>query len=379
MNKERVFWAVWAAVILGGIVFYFAVITDRRQTTQQKMDERDRYAARFVPSARVARASEIKKLVEEIRNAGKPNPPSAAPEMVQIDHRLWEHYPLALPKSLEFITNCNRYSAEARKKRAADLVVERAKCVELFKGLEFKVALADFQPPPPAGGHIAVFRQWAEEEDKRIDDDFDKSLNPKFQPGGSSRLSRCLPNFTTGAVKWLEDGKLSGQITDADRPVILERLFLRRKILMAAARAKGVTEYEDMKPQRDGQLVSAGMKPQPRSLEYVSRLTFLDYRPAAGTPGAAGGARMPYVPQPIAIQARCHLAVVPGLLRELQDMGGAGPDKRFAFWVERLYVSRPQGVPGPAVSKASHYDEWPVEVFVLGVVPKFKPELDPAP
>jgi hypothetical protein len=352
-------------VVLGAVGFYYFVVADMRTKNADLLKAKVDLAARFLP------------LDGAKRTFKKP-----------YDDKLRGLYPLTLARHLRDIPNDNLKKARIEEDKglsAARLAFIR-KLTDPKTGRNFRFdAQRDFRPPPPLAikdPTMGSFREWVQDEEKGIDTAFamlGKGIEIEL------RKSDLLAPNNQG-VRWELDGRVNGYIEKPkDRPKVLYRLLLRRQILMAIARTKARVSRVKIKP--DG----LGEEPvlEARRVGKIIAFEFWDQNLRVSG--------MPYKRHRVRLTISCHLAVVPALLGELEAIGchrdprtGRLEQKRpFAFWAEEVSIKRPDSWPtvllgnrdmnSERLTEYGRYLEWPVTVFISGVVPEFEAALDPAP
>ena len=426
MSKGVIFWVVWVAVVAGAGVAYFTLVHPKVGENQTKLEHRDLLAARLTelkkttsgleePSAKIRSIAGKLARNEKLSAVEEKEKPQLFPENLvpgEVDARICYLYPLH--NNLRNIPNAS--FVDAKKKEDEDLLAERERFVKRFGTMQFAVdtALApktnkDFDPAPPADPDI--FRQWVmgkDGQDRKIDQLFEEKAGK-----GGIKVCESRIGAPGTSCDWLDDGRCSGYIDDRSREQVLKRLVLRKLILMAVARAEApVNTLVKEKYDKDKKKLDQQWDRVNRRVQMVEVLTFLEGDLQVSDPGkgfqAARNSRfgmaslqppakekIPYRPNGFSLRVKCHLAVVPALLRELETIGQpdkSDPEKEvrpFTCWVERLLVERPTGRPDwrqedPVprdlpVDGGHRYLEWPVSVDILAVVPKFEEKEDPAP
>jgi hypothetical protein len=335
---------------------------------------------------------------------------------LDVDKKIYMLYPLGNNSSK--IPNDSDLKASKAKDEA--LAAERQKFVEAFKGLQFSVDKTlerdnkDFQPAPPRDNYL--FIQWVMGNATQLGQDqkIDQMLEEKLGKG-------CM-NFQRSEIlqpgspcEWKSDGRCSGYIEDKEevRSLVLKRLVLRRLVLGAVARAAAPVQTVVGDDYEAGKKLKSRTDVRLRHVQFVDALEFLDgdaratdpnraFVPARNMRFAAAGLQaptakdnpVPYKPHGFALKVKCHPAVVPSLLSELERIGksdeGGEKQRPFACWVERVLIER-AGRPewsqtAPVVKPdrlprdgGNRYHEWPVAVEILAVIPEFDEKLDPAP
>jgi len=432
VSKGVIFWLVWVAVVGAAGAAYFGLVHAKLGENQTKLDHRDLLAARLAqlnkttsgleePSTKIRSIAGKLARGEKLSAVEEKEKPLLFPANLvpgDVDARIGYLYPLHNNRTL--IPNAS--FVEGKKKEEADLIAERERFAKRFGEMQFAADMAlapktnkDFDPAPPADPDL--FRQWVMGKDGQ-----DRKIDLMFEElAGKGCIKACESRMGASgtACDWLDDGRCSGYIDDRSRDLVLKRLVLRRLILMAVARAEAPVntllqknekyeeKYDKAKKKLDQQWVVVN-----RRVQMVENLTFLEGDPSVNDPNrgflAAKNSRfgmaslqpptrekVPYRPNGFSLRVKCHLAVVPALIRELETIGQpdkAHPDKEvrpFTCWVERLQVERPMGkpdwrqedpVPRDVGADGGHrYQEWPLNVDIVAVVPKFDEKDDPAP
>ena len=391
ITKNQVFWVLWIVVMAAvGGAYYFLVLpktTDFRALA----DKQKQMAARMWKKKEKTEFKPITdKIVAAARNKpwGKKPPAGEGAEklMPWTDALIWSYYPL--DQNLGDIPGKGAGAPEGRmaKDRA---VQERRKLLgeerevfvkELFANQNFMASVKEFTPPPP--DHRDSFCvEWLMDpksgQDAKIDQEFEELM------GGR----KCLMIYPAtpvpgGSPQWLPDGRCSGYVNEADRPLVYRRLVLRRLILRAVARAnaaalvpKGETySVPDEKPRRVEGVTEI------KWLSHAEYISLREGRFVSNAITAPVKEPLPYQITGVELRVVCHLAVVPALLGELESIGQV--EKRpFTFWAEGMSIERVRGKPDwkPKEKRAENlapdfgdrYLEWPVEVLIRGVVPQF--------
>jgi hypothetical protein len=434
VKKGVIFWLVWAVVIAAAGAVYLVLVHPKLSENATKRQHRDLFYARLTelkddigevksPSDTIRRYSEKlamgvdrKKFTENELKYEKLFPESLLPR--DTDKKLYMIYPLNNNSS----RIPNEADVKARKQEEEGLTAERQKFVESFKEMQFAVdqTLApgdnkDFQPAPPKDNFL--FMQWVIGSAERSGQDqlIDQLLEAKLGKGCMS-LQKSDIEAPGSACTWKSDGRCSGYIEDKPetRQLVLKRLVLRRLALMAAARAGA--PVETLLPDKyDGKRLESNTTVVQRKVQYIDALEFLDgdlratdparaFVPARNNRFAAAGLSaptgkdnpVPYKPNGFLLRLRCHPAVIPSVIAELEKIGSAevdGERKRpFTCWVERVLIERPGKLdwrPDAVMLKSdklprdggNRYHEWPVAAEILAVVPEFDLEdkLDPKP
>ncbi len=362
-KQDQIFWGIWAAVVLGAVAVYYFVVADMRAKNKQLLEAKVNLASRFVPL-----------------------PDSTRAYKESYDKELRELYPLA--RNLKDIPNDNLRAAKVKEDEGLNgaRIAFLKKLTDPKTGRNFRFdPQRDFSPSPPPVANdptMGSFREWVQNEQRSIDEAF-----AKFGKGieMEERKSDLLAPANKG-VRWELDGRVNGYIDNPqDRARVLYRLLLRRQILMAIARTRAQVSRVKIRP--DGK----GEEPvlEPRRVGKIIAFEFVDRD--LRVPG------MPYKRHRVWLTVSCHLAVVPKLLGELEVIGcrrnpGTGRLEQvrpFAFWAEEVSIKRPGSWPAAALAtkdmnserltEYGRYLEWPVKVFISGVVPEFDAALDPAP
>jgi hypothetical protein len=288
-------------------------------------------------------------------------------------------------------------AAEARK-REKDLLVDERKAfvTESFTKQSFSVMKLEneFSPPPPVDRDVFI-QKWLmgdEGQDVKIDLEFEKLMNErpidKFPTDTKYMVVYQAAPAPGGSPQWLLDGRCSGYVaTEEDRQLVYKRLVLRRLVLRAVARAKAPT----LRPEGDTYAKPAEVV---RGVDKVLELKWLNHdeylalrssRYVSSNLAPPQKEPVPYQILGIEMRVQCQLAVAPALLGELENIGRV-ENRPFAFWAECVFIERPHGKPewkpGAVfdMPKTLPYDygyryrEWPVEVFIRGVVPQFDAE-----
>jgi hypothetical protein len=405
VKTDQIFWGIWAVVVLAAGAVYLFVVSPMRDENRKLLREKQFLAARFLPLEETKRIQRVCAKSKADRARFKLTKVKLqdgdAEQKRPFDTKLWKLYPLS--RNLARIPNRNFVDGKRDEDKA--LSAARRKFEAKLSKHNFAVnPKTDFKPVPPPfdkdanmtmerllsstsavrEGDKARFREWVDKEDKQIDATFQAAAKDCFfKPQTADLLN---PN--NRGLRWLDDGRVTGFINESGHmAVVLKRLMLRRQILMAVARAKAVVQR--LKKINGGARESAN--PEPRGVERVIRLYF-DRRYGAPAPK-----RVPYKPEKVELTVSCHLAVVPALLRQLEAIGAKrdpGSERLeqvrpFAFWVHEVRIKRPAGWPeathsvGEVNSELAgsygRYLEWPVTVFISGVVPEFDPKNDPEP
>jgi hypothetical protein len=382
---------------------------------QTKLEHRDLLAARLTSSGLEALSTKIRTLAPKPKDKLSVEDKKLFPENLvpaEVDERISYLYPLY--KNSKIIPN-ERWAKE-KAKEDENLLAERKRFVEEFSRAQFALNTVldserriktgkDFDPDPPEDPDI--FRQWVmgrEGQDHKIDEAFEKAMDAK----GCIKLCESRMGLPGGTCDWLEDGRCSGYIEKKDREQVLRRLVLRRVILSAVARAQApvVTLKDEKYDEKTNRLYEQQInKSEIRRVQMVDGLVFLDgdskvTDPAKGFQAARnarfsmgalpqlGKEPVPYRPSGFSLRVKCHLAVVPALMREIERIGEV-ENRPFACWVERVLIERPAGKPDWKADEAApqevpadggnRYHEWPVNVDLLVVVPEFDEKADPLP
>ncbi len=431
MNKGVIFWTIWSAVVGGAVVCYFVLVQPQISENRVKTQQRDLLAARLIKVDKIDgvidadATGQIRSMAKKMAEGGKGIDqdlqqklfPAALGELVltddkkvvltDLDKKIHGLYALTEPKNLKKIPN--RTNVTAREDEVKVLQQERAKFVESFGKGQFGVdPLKDFQPAPP--DQIDRFRQWVvgNADIPGQDQKIDRMLVEKL---GEGCMKFCESRTGSGQpLEWLEDGRCSGYIDakSETRQLVLNRLVLRRLVLMAAARASAPTQTLVSDKYGPNGLQSERETKQ-RRVQKIERLEFLDGAAAAGDPTkgflAARNTRYlqaglkapmaqdnpcPYKPNGFKLEVRCHPAVVTSLISEIEKIGEV-ENRPFACWVERVVVTRPSKPDWradavlekpenlPREDGGNRLHEWPVSVEILVVVPEFDEKLDKEP
>jgi hypothetical protein len=386
VKKDQIFWIVWAVVVLGAGAFYFFVVSGMRERNKELLQEKRFLAARFVQvkdeTARIKKMYATKSKEEKKKYAKvKLQEGDTERKLSSVDPILWRLYPLT--QNLKLIPNKN-FVAEKKNEDAA-LKAARADFIKRMGKYQFAVKPGDFKPPPPdelRDRTMALFREWARDEDLRIDKEFKKKgRGIEYNPQTADLLTP-----TNRGPRWMDDGRVTGYMEkQSDRHKVLYRLLLRRQILMALARTRA--DVRRLKLGADRKTEEPAR--EPRVVDKLISLRFVDQRTMAKG--------FPYKPERVELTVSCQVGVLPALLRELEAIGArrnVGSDRLeqirpFAFWAEEVQIKRPtswpEGMTGSAeisserASEYGRYFEWPVTVFISGVVPQFDQNLDPEP
>ena len=426
MKKGQVFWVVWAAVVAAAGVFYFLVVYPKSTENSNLYKEQSALAARFLSTEDALTKDIVKEA--EAKATGKRSPGKAALLLKDgEDGLLWRIYPLST--NLKKIPN--EFTAKAKQEEDKALVDERGRFVERFKDYQFAVDQTlstqgknqDFLPAPPAD--VDLFMDWVtggDGQDARIDKEFTKLIEEREKSKDKEEKKPPLPiifqkSQPGGTCQWLDDGRFSGTVTGKEfatvRPEILKRLVLRRLVLMALAKAEARVSTLKGEPS-DLEEHAAALKdeakaakafrwePETRRVQFIEKITFLDAKQftqerKGRLSGAAPSPKedpQPFRTTGVELRVKCHPAVIPALLKKLEDMG-TDNHRPMAFWVERLSVQRAPGKPDWAAKSRGEakvslpdplppdfgyrYVEWPVTVEILGVIPEFDETLDPLP
>jgi hypothetical protein len=416
VKKGQIFWIAWAAVVAAIGAFYFFVVYPKSSENSALYATQGGLAARFLPGE--ALTKDIIKEAEAVA-AGK-RPPGKVTLLAE-DKLLWGIYPLS--NNLKKIPN--EFTAKAKRDEDKALVEERGRFVERFKDYQFSVDLTlapgknrDFPEKAPPGD-VDLFMDWVtrdDGQDARTDKEFLKIIAEREKDGEKKSAPVIIfqKSRAGGQPEWLEDGRFSGTVTRDEfpkvRPEILKRLVLRRLVLTALAQAEARVATLQMNPEgvKKGS-VAPQWKPVVRRVQFIEKISFLDAKRfvqerrarLGGSVAVPKEVPLPYRATGVELRVKCHAAVVPALLKKLEEIG-ADHNRPFAFWVERLAVQRAPGKPDwePKESKADgeakgeaksalpdplpvdfgyRYGEWPVSVDILGVIPEFDETLDPLP
>jgi hypothetical protein len=415
VNKDRIFWGVWGAVVLGAGAWYVFVVSPLRADNAGIQEEKLALAVRFVlpdsmvsdegvdPKAkkdpRVGKREQVKRLI-----GSKAQP---------ADKLIADLYPLADSSNLRNIPS------EEFVKVAADRVEllreTRSGMAEVLR--EASLEADDTARIFPEEGKIPVDPRLGRESIRRIDLQTDRML-VEAAPEMEVSFRESKAPLRDDPLQWLDDGRVSGYVKDSgvldpeEMWKVLRRLALRRAVLMAVARARAQVPAIAAMGRGDVPVL------QVRTVEKLVSLNFID-DPAedaavrallgemekerekkSGQDGAGAGRSKagtffpktdprPFLAHRFDLKVSCHPSVVPVLLQELGSMRQPGKARPLAFWATRVSVARPAGWPDLLAARAEvsaerlknfgRYFEWPVTVHISGVVPEFNKRLDPEP
>lgn len=388
IGKNHFFWAGWALVVIATGVVYYVVVYPKAVEFGEIRTKQAKLYARLTD-----RGDDTKNVIAEAgRKQPKKRPKADDGDQAildWVDPLIRQYYPLSrnlkeLPGNAGKGAPANEVSkAKAREIERSLLVAEREGFVrELFARQNFSVdPMKEFVPPPP--GDPELFKQWLmgrDGQDVKIDREFESMMDGRK----CQAVEEARPQGS-GGPQWLIDGRCSGHVNEGDRQLVFQRLVLRRLVLRAVARAKASALAPQDKTYANPKEALRGVERvlEVKWLGHDEYVTARDYRfhSAGLTPPARDVA--PYRCVGIELKVLCHLAVVPSLLGELENIGSA-ENRPFAFWAEGISIERARGKPDwrpgtilggrpevPPAGFGDRYHEWPVEVSIRGVVPQF--------